>query len=101
MPENEVWLHPAFAAGYGVATGDSVILENADGVRSQRIRVRVTEGIRSDCAFMVHGFGHRSQALRLARGKGASDNHLMSRISVDPLTGATGLRVNFVRPVKA
>jgi thiosulfate reductase/polysulfide reductase chain A len=101
MPENEVWLHPAAAKAAAVANGERVVLENGDGVKSDPVKVFVTEGIRSDCAYLVHGFGQKTKALRRASGKGASDNGLMSRVSVDPLTGGTGMRVNFVRPVKA
>ncbi|MFA6958472.1 MAG: molybdopterin-dependent oxidoreductase [Thermoanaerobaculia bacterium] len=101
MPENEVWFHPSVAMTFGIANGDRVALENGDGIRSDPVRVRVTEGIRSDCAYMVHGFGQKSKSLRRAGGRGASDNGLMSQVSVDPLTGGTGMRVNFVRPVKA
>jgi thiosulfate reductase/polysulfide reductase chain A len=39
--------------------------------------------------------------MRRAYGKGISDTNLMTRVSVDPLMGGTGMRVNFVRPVKA
>jgi thiosulfate reductase / polysulfide reductase chain A len=101
MSENEVWLHPSAARESSVKDGERVVLENGDGVRSAPLRVRVTEGIRNDCAYMVHGFGQQSKALRRARGRGASDNALMSRVSVDPLTGGTGMRVNFVRPARA
>ncbi len=100
MPENEVWLHPAAARARGVTSGERVVLENSDGVRSDPVRVLVTEGIRSDCAYLVHGFGQKTKALRRAGGCGASDNGLMTRVSVDPLTGGTGMRVNFVRAVK-
>jgi thiosulfate reductase/polysulfide reductase chain A len=62
--------------------------------------VRVTEAIRGDCAYLVHGFGQRSRWLTRAKG-GASDTQLMSRVEVDPLMGGTGMRVSFVRPVKA
>jgi thiosulfate reductase/polysulfide reductase chain A len=101
MSENEVWLHPATARAGAVADGDRVLLENSDGVKSDPVLVRVTEGIRSDCAYLVHGFGQKSKALHRASGRGASDNGLMSRVNVDPLTGGTGMRVNFVRPVRA
>ncbi len=101
MPENEVWLHTTAARRFGVTAGERVVLENGDGVRSSTVLVKVTEGIRDDCAYLVHGFGQQSKLLRLASGRGASDNALMSRVSIDPLTGATGMRVNFVRPVKA
>ena len=100
MPENEVWLATRTAREYGVGHGERVILENADGARSQAVRVKVTEGIRPDCAYLVHGFGHRSRLLTRAFGQGASDTSLMTRVNVDPLMGGTGMRVNFVRPVK-
>jgi thiosulfate reductase/polysulfide reductase chain A len=101
MPENEVWLHTSVAREWGVTGGQRIVLENAEGVRSDPVRVKVTEGIRTDCAYLVHGFGQKSRALRRAFGRGASDNSLMSRVSVDPLTGGTGMRVNFVRAAKA
>jgi thiosulfate reductase / polysulfide reductase chain A len=99
MPENEVWVHTTSARVLGLRDGARVRLENEDGVKSLPVRVKVTEGIRSDCAYMVHGFGHRSKALRRAVGRGASDTELMSRVKVDPLMGGTGMRVTFVRPV--
>jgi thiosulfate reductase/polysulfide reductase chain A len=101
MGENVVWLHTASALACGVADGERVVLENADGARSLPVRVKVTEGIRRDCAYMVHGFGERSRSLRLANGHGACDTELLTRVAVDPLMGGTGMRVNFVRPVKA
>ena len=100
MAENEVWLHTKSAQDLGILDGERVVLENQDGARSLPVRVKVTEGIRRDCAYLVHGFGHRSKALRRAFGRGASDTSLMTRVSVDPLMGGTGMRVNFVRPVK-
>jgi thiosulfate reductase / polysulfide reductase chain A len=100
MPENEVWLQARAARELGLRNGERVRLENTDGVRSQPVRLKVTEGIRGDCAYMVHGFGHRSKALRRAFGRGASDTELMSRVNVDPLMGGTGMRVTFVRVLK-
>ncbi len=71
MPENEVWLHTAAGrASSALQDGDRVVLENADGVKSLPVRVRVTEGIRDDCAYMVHGFGQRSKSLRRASRPG-------------------------------
>jgi thiosulfate reductase / polysulfide reductase chain A len=100
MPENEVWLQVRPARELGLHDGDLVRLENSDGVRSQPVRLKVTEAIRADCAYMVHGFGHKSKALRRAFGRGASDTDLMTRVKVDPLMGGTGMRVTFVRVVK-
>ena len=101
MAENEVWLHTGPAGQLGLKDGERVVLENQDGVRSEPVKVKVTEAIRGDAAYLVHGFGHRSKAMRRAYGKGVSDTSLMTRVAVDPLMGGTGMRVNFVRPVKA
>jgi len=101
MPENEAWIHTRAAADLQLSDGDRVILENDEQARSLPVRVKVTEGIRRDCVYLVHGFGQRSKGLRRASGRGASDTSLMSRVKVDPLMGGTGMRVNFVRPVKA
>jgi thiosulfate reductase/polysulfide reductase chain A len=96
VPENEVWINARIGRRMGLASGDYVRLRNQDGVLSNRIRARVTEAIRADCVFMVHGFGHTSKGLRSAYGKGASDAQLITRYSVDPLMGGTGTNVNFV-----
>ena len=101
MPENEVWLHTKPARDLALADGDRVVLENADGIKSDPVRVKVTEAIRTDCVYMVHGFGQRSRAMRRAFGRGASDTQLMTHVKVDPLMGGTGMRVTFVRPMKA
>lgn len=99
-PENEVWVHEDVARGQGIQDGDRVWLENQDGVREGPVRVKLTQRIRSDCVFMVHGFGHRAPGLRRAHGRGASDTVLQTRYALDPICGGAGLRVNFVRLVK-
>jgi thiosulfate reductase/polysulfide reductase chain A len=100
MPENAVWVHPSVAGEQGIAGGDYVRLRNQDGVTSNRVRVRVTERIRPDCVYLVHGFGHRAPGLRLAGGVGADDTALITRIKVDPIMGGTGMRANFVTLVR-
>lgn len=100
MAENDVWINDRAAQDYGLEDGQLVVLDNQDGTRSLPVRVRVTKGIRPDCAYMVHGFGHQSPDLERAFHKGASDNQLMTQVRIDPLMGGTGLRVNFVRPLK-
>src|SRR6266496_332730 len=97
MPENQIWLNAGFAAKGGIKDGQVVILENQDGVKSMPITVRATAGIRDDCAYMVHGFGTRAKSLTQAYKKGASDSQLITRVVVDQIMGATGMRVNFVR----
>jgi thiosulfate reductase/polysulfide reductase chain A len=100
MPDNEVWLSTRSAKDLGLRDGERVTLENTDGVKSLPVRVKVTEGIRRDCVYLVHGFGQGSKSLHLACRRGASDNALMTHVKVDPLMGGTGMRGTFVRPVK-
>ena len=99
MDENVAWINEDAARDLRLSEGQKVILENQDGVRSLPIRVSITKGIRRDCLYMVHGFGHESRRLRLAYHRGASDTGLMTRVKVDPIMGGTGLRVNFVKVV--
>lgn len=96
MPENTIWLHPSAAAVHGVSSGDYARLENPEGRRSNRVRVRVTERIRPDSIFIVHGFGHSDERQRLARGVGADDAALMHNVKIDPIAGSTGMRMSFV-----
>ncbi|HSP90489.1 MAG TPA: molybdopterin dinucleotide binding domain-containing protein, partial [Vicinamibacterales bacterium] len=96
MAENEVWLNADVAARLGLGNGSYVRLRNQDGVVSNRVRLNATQHIRPDCVYMVHGFGHTSVRLRRAFGKGASDSQLVTRYSIDPIMGGTGMNVNFV-----
>jgi thiosulfate reductase/polysulfide reductase chain A len=101
QPENVLWVNPLVASERGLRNGQYVRLKNQDGVVSNRIRVRVTERVRPDSVFMVHGFGHRTPGLRLANGIGADDTGLITRVKVDPIMGGTGMRGNFVTFVTA
>ncbi|KAA0888337.1 nitrate reductase [Oryzomonas rubra] len=96
-PENEVWVNAPRAREMGLVNGTYVTLVNQDGVRSNPIKVKVTERIRKDCAYMVHGFSTSSTSLKKAFNKGADDQGLITRYEVDPICGGTGMRVNFVR----
>jgi thiosulfate reductase/polysulfide reductase chain A len=97
MDENEVWVNGAVAARYGLASGDRIRLKNQDGVVSDPVPVKVTERIRGDCVYMVHGFGHTAKGLKKACRRGASDAQLVTRYRTDPLMGGSGMNVNFVR----
>jgi thiosulfate reductase/polysulfide reductase chain A len=96
MDENEIWVNPSTARRHDLQSGRYVRLRNQDGVVSNRIRVKITERIRPDCVYLVHGFGHTSRGLKHAFGKGASDAQLITQYAVDPLMGGTGMNVNFV-----
>jgi thiosulfate reductase/polysulfide reductase chain A len=101
MPENAAWVHPSAAVLHGIANGDYVQLQNPEGRQSNRVRVRVTERIRPDSIFIVHGFGHTDERQRLARGVGADDAALMHNVKIDPIMGGTGMRASFVTLVKS
>lgn len=95
--ENEVWIHNRAAAALGVRPCERVRLVNQDGAKSAPVLARVTNRIRPDCVYMVHGFGHTARNLRFTAGRGASTTGLVTRVSVDPLMGGTGMFNNFVR----
>ena len=105
--ENELWINKDAAralAGFEdkpLRNGEYVVLENQDGVRSNRIKAKVTERIRGDCVYMVHGWGHTSKGLNFARGRGACDAGMVTRYKTDPIMGGTGMNVNFVRVIRA
>jgi len=101
-PENEVWVNADVAKGLpGFAgplrSGDLVMLVNQDGARSGPVRAKVTERIRGDCVYLVHGWGQTAKQLRYAYKRGASDSELVTRYKVDPIMGGTGMNVNFVK----
>ena len=96
MDENEVWVNPVTARRHALKKDQYVRLRNQDGIVSNRIKVKITERIRPDCVYVVHGFGHTARGLRHAFGKGASDAQLITQYATDPLMGGTAMNVNFV-----
>jgi thiosulfate reductase/polysulfide reductase chain A len=99
--ENAVWVNAAVAAKWGLRDGERVYLENQDGVRSTfTAPVKVTERIHPEAVYMVHGYGRTPKGLRFAHGRGIDDNELVTRYTVDPIMGGTGMNVNFVTFVR-
>lgn len=97
MSENELWVNPKVAKLWALKNGQYVWLKNQDDIVSTfSIKVRITERIRWDSVYMVHGFGHNTKKLSRAFGKGASDTELISKVMLDPVMGGTGMRGNFV-----
>ena len=97
MDENFVWVNPKVAKEWDLRNKQEVWLENQDGIiSSNSIKVRVTERIRYDSVYMVHGFGHTQKQLSRANKRGASDSELISKVLIDPEMGGTGMRGNFV-----
>jgi thiosulfate reductase/polysulfide reductase chain A len=95
--ENELWVNPKIAKILGLEPSQKVWLRNQDKVVSSfPIKVRITERIRHDSVYMVHGFGKTNKNLTRAYGKGANDSELITNIKIDPIMGGTGMRENFV-----
>ncbi len=97
MSENKLWVNPKEAEKWGLTNGQEVFLKNQDGVVSSfPIKVRVTERIRRDSVYMIHGFGHSRKDMKRSFGKGINDTELITNVKVDPVMGGTGMRENFV-----
>lgn len=97
VPENDLWVNPKVAKQWGLENGQYVWLKNQDNITTDfPIKVRITERIRWDSVYMVHGFGHAAKKLSRAFGKGASDTQMISHVKTDPVMGGTGMRSNFV-----
>jgi len=97
MDENKVWVNPKVAKVWGLEQNQQIYLENQDGIQSKfPVKVRITEKIRWDSVYIVHGFGNDNKKLSRAHGRGASDADLISRVHIDPIMGGTGMRGNFV-----
>ncbi len=97
MDENKLWVNPKVAKIWGLENDQEIWLKNQDGIVSNfPIKVRITERIRWDSVYMVHGFGHSRKELTRSYGKGACDAEMITRPMTDPIMGGTGMRGNFV-----
>jgi thiosulfate reductase/polysulfide reductase chain A len=96
-PENHVWLHPQSAKSAGVADGDLVNLSSSAG--AIQLKAKITEEIRPDCVFVLHGYGKKSQWQRLA-AKGGSDAAIIET-AWDKVSGGAALHETFVKVRKA
>ena len=98
VKENDLWIHPEPADRLGIRTGD--LLEVASSVGRVRIKARVTDEIRPDCVFMLHGFGKKSPWLKRVHGVGAADAILLET-AWDKVSGNAAMHETFVRVAKA
>lgn len=100
--KNTLWVNPKVAKLWGFESGQETYLKNQDGIESSfPIQIRVTERIRWDAVYMIHGFGHSNKKLSRAFGKGACDTELITNVKIDPIMGGTGMRENFVTFIKS
>lgn len=101
MPENPVWLNDELAAQIGLKDGDVVGFVNQDGKSSRTTTVlKTTPGIRKDSVYMAHGYGSSNPLMSVGADAGVDDTSLITKITVDPETGAHGMRNNFVKLTK-
>jgi thiosulfate reductase/polysulfide reductase chain A len=91
-PGNDLWLNREPAFKLGIASGD--LVEVSSRVGTVRLPARVTEEIRPDCVFMLHGFGKLSRALRRATG-GANDADVLTT-AMDRVSGNAAFHETFV-----
>jgi len=93
---NCLWLNPRCAAALGVTHGGPVMVRNEHGDETGPMPARVTERMPEKTAYMVHGFGHRSKRLKIACCTGGNDTDVIHDYVVDPISGATGMRTQFI-----
>ena len=93
-PENRLWMNPVAAEGAGVADGDMV--EVSSSVGAARLRAKVTQEIRPDCVFMLHGFGKRSAWLKRTYNRGGADAALLET-AWDKVSGNAAMHETFVK----
>ena len=97
ISEPHLWVNETIGRSMGLSDGQYVTLENQDGVKSDKIKILMTPGMRPDAVYLPHGFGGNDRGLLNYTRRQVSDNHLISQYTIDPISGGTGLRVNFVR----
>ena len=101
-PTNELWVNPKAARIAAVKDGQKVYLENKEGTRTAYpVAVRLTERVRPDCVYLIHGFGSQAKRLSRAFGKGVNLNEVITAVKVDPIMGGTAMGLTDVRLVEA
>ncbi len=100
ISEPRLWINETIGRSMGLENDDEVIVVNEDGIKSDKIKIMMTPGMRPDAVFLPHGFGGNKRGLLNYTRRNVSDNRLISKYAVDPISGGTGLRVNFVHLVK-
>ncbi|NPA68959.1 MAG: molybdopterin-dependent oxidoreductase [Chlorobi bacterium] len=97
MKGNNLWVNPKTAKEWGLKNGQKIWLQNHQGhISSFSIPVRITERIREDSVYMVHGFGRKDKRLTRGYAAGISDTEMITDVKIDKPTGSTGMRSNFV-----
>jgi thiosulfate reductase / polysulfide reductase chain A len=93
-PENRLWISPRAAESAGIADADTV--EVSSGTGQVHLRARLTQEIRPDCVFMLHGFGKRSPWLKRAYNRGGSVAAVLEA-AWDKVSGNAAMHETLVR----
>jgi thiosulfate reductase/polysulfide reductase chain A len=97
-PDNQLWIHPNSARDAGIADGE--LVEVASTVGAVKLKAHVTQEIRPDCVFMLHGYGKKSKWQRLVAGKGGADAEILET-AWDKVSGGGAFHETFVKVRKA
>ncbi len=93
MPENTLWLNTLSAQKAGLSDGQLVKVKSRVGEGT--LKLEVTDKIRPDCVYMVHGFGVLSKGQSLIHGRGACDAALIED-KIEPISGNVAMHQTFV-----
>jgi thiosulfate reductase/polysulfide reductase chain A len=95
--ENDIWINEQSGKDMGLKTGDYVRMSNQQGKKATfKVKVRLTQRVRPDVVWLVHGWGHTNPNLKAGYGKGASDTEMLTHTVIDPVMGSVGTQHNFV-----
>ncbi|MDJ0762025.1 MAG: molybdopterin-dependent oxidoreductase [Myxococcota bacterium] len=97
VPGNCLWIHPKCAQKLGLKKGSHVVVENDKGNKTNPMPLKVTKRIPEKNVYMYHGFGHTAEGLSRACCAGGNDTALIRDYAVDPISGANGMRTEFVK----
>ncbi len=97
-PENHLWIHPVTARSLSIEDNDLVEVSSTAG--TVRLKAQVTQDIRHDCVFMLHGYGKHSPMQRLVHNVGASDAVVLECYE-DEVSGNAAFHETFVTVKKA
>ncbi len=96
VPGNCVWMNPKCAGALGLKKGGYVVMENDSGNKTNPMPLRITERVPEKVVYTYHGFGHKAPGLSRACCTGGNDTALIMDYAVDPISGANGMRNQFV-----
>ena len=79
-----------------ISLDGSDTVEVVSSVGALRLRAKVTQEIRPDCVFMLHGFGKRSPWLKRVYNQGGADAAILET-AWDKVSGNAAMNETFVR----